>query len=308
MRKGLRSRQHARGDSRPVIPASCSPSSQPCPRPVAVRRAPDTAARGRPLVIRSKPTSSTGRVRLSEGQISLYTLVLRSIGRFGSISSTYDVTHSWWVPGLTGRRTPSTGRPRPQLHPVREGTYEAMCAEFCGILHAVMPTTVEWSPRRSTRIASRSSAAGTNRARPTSPRPRVVGARVRQVHGPRVRWTSAAHRQERHPRRRGITDGTADRGQTTRTSRTTCRRSPRLARVPGAGAHRVHPSNERLAQPETARHRDRAEGDGDGRPHRDVSPTWREGRGTSWLTTVDHNKRIGISTSSRRSASSRSTG
>ena len=55
-----------------------------------------------------------------------------------------DVDHSWWVPDLTGKRDAIPGRINTlRFRPDEEGTYEGKCAEFCGILHAVMPTEVE---------------------------------------------------------------------------------------------------------------------------------------------------------------------
>jgi cytochrome c oxidase subunit 2 len=56
---------------------------------------------------------------------------------------THDVNHSWWVPALTGKLDAIAGRSN-VLHfkPKRTGTWEGQCAEFCGIQHAVMYTSV----------------------------------------------------------------------------------------------------------------------------------------------------------------------
>jgi cytochrome c oxidase subunit 2 len=55
-----------------------------------------------------------------------------------------DVNHSWWVPELTGKRDAIPGRTNVlRFEPDEEGVYEGRCAELCGILHTVMPTTVE---------------------------------------------------------------------------------------------------------------------------------------------------------------------
>ena len=56
---------------------------------------------------------------------------------------THDVNHSWWVPALTGKLDAIAGRTN-VLHfkPKRTGTWEGQCAEFCGIQHAVMYTSV----------------------------------------------------------------------------------------------------------------------------------------------------------------------
>jgi cytochrome c oxidase subunit II len=79
-----------------------------------------------------------------EGQIALDTLVLPVDRPVRLEIVTYDVNHSWWVPELTGKRDAIAGKTNTlSFTPNREGTYEGQCAEFCGILHAVMPTTVE---------------------------------------------------------------------------------------------------------------------------------------------------------------------
>ena len=56
-----------------------------------------------------------------------------------------DVEHSWWVPELTGKRDAIPGTVNPlSFKPTRTGTFRnGKCAEFCGIQHAVMATTVE---------------------------------------------------------------------------------------------------------------------------------------------------------------------
>ena len=48
------------------------------------------------------------------------------------------------MPELTGKRDAIPGRTNElSFTPEREGVFEGRCAELCGILHAVMPTTVE---------------------------------------------------------------------------------------------------------------------------------------------------------------------
>jgi len=55
-----------------------------------------------------------------------------------------DVAHSWWVPELTGKRDAIPGRVNIlNFKANRTGAFEGQCAEFCGIQHAVMRTTVE---------------------------------------------------------------------------------------------------------------------------------------------------------------------
>jgi cytochrome c oxidase subunit II len=58
-----------------------------------------------------------------------------------------DVVHSWWVPELTGKRDAIPGRiNRLNFTAQRTGLYEGVCAEFCGVQHAVMRTEVEVVP------------------------------------------------------------------------------------------------------------------------------------------------------------------
>jgi cytochrome c oxidase subunit 2 len=79
-----------------------------------------------------------------EGQIALDTLVLPVDRPVRLELVTYDVNHSWWVPELTGKRDAIAGRTNVlRFTPNREGVFEGRCAELCGILHTVMPTTVE---------------------------------------------------------------------------------------------------------------------------------------------------------------------
>jgi cytochrome c oxidase subunit 2 len=77
------------------------------------------------------------------GAISLDDLRL-PVGRTVALELiTRDVNHSWWVPALTGKLDAIAGRTN-VLHfkPKRTGTWEGQCAEFCGIQHAVMYTSV----------------------------------------------------------------------------------------------------------------------------------------------------------------------
>jgi cytochrome c oxidase subunit II len=78
------------------------------------------------------------------GEISLDTLVLPVNRPVRLELTSFDVNHSWWVPELTGKRDAIPNRTiELRFRPTREGTYEGHCAELCGILHAVMPTTVD---------------------------------------------------------------------------------------------------------------------------------------------------------------------
>ena len=79
-----------------------------------------------------------------DGQIAVDHLVLPVDRPVKLELVSYDVNHSWWVPELTGKRDAIPGRTNVlRFTPVEEGVYEGRCAEFCGVLHTVMPTTVE---------------------------------------------------------------------------------------------------------------------------------------------------------------------
>jgi cytochrome c oxidase subunit 2 len=78
------------------------------------------------------------------GEIALDTLVLPVDRPVRLELTSYDVNHSWWVPELTGQRDAIPGRVNElRFTPIEEGVFEGRCAELCGVLHAVMPTSVE---------------------------------------------------------------------------------------------------------------------------------------------------------------------
>jgi cytochrome c oxidase subunit 2 len=79
-----------------------------------------------------------------DGQVSVDRLVIPVDRPVKLELVSYDVNHSWWVPELTGKRDAIPGRVNElRFTPTREGIFEGRCAELCGALHAVMPTTVE---------------------------------------------------------------------------------------------------------------------------------------------------------------------
>jgi len=50
-----------------------------------------------------------------------------------------DVIHSFWVPGLAGKMDMIPGRTnRLVVRATKAGTYRGVCAEFCGLGHALM--------------------------------------------------------------------------------------------------------------------------------------------------------------------------
>ncbi len=61
--------------------------------------------------------------------------------------SSADVIHSFWAPGLGGKRDVIQGRTtRLAFTPDSVGTYAGQCAEFCGLSHANMRLTVVVEP------------------------------------------------------------------------------------------------------------------------------------------------------------------
>jgi cytochrome c oxidase subunit 2 len=100
--------------------------------------------RSNELVVRVEAHQFYWEYVYPDGQISLDTLILPVDRPVTLELVSYDVNHSWWVPELTGKRDAIPGRTNElSFEPNTEGTFEGQCAEFCGILHAVMPTTVE---------------------------------------------------------------------------------------------------------------------------------------------------------------------
>ena len=67
--------------------------------------------------------------------------------------SAADVIHSFWVPQLGGKMDAIPGRVnRLRIEATQPGTYEGLCAEFCGLEHATMRFEViahdpsDWPP------------------------------------------------------------------------------------------------------------------------------------------------------------------
>lgn len=63
------------------------------------------------------------------------------------VGLTWDVNHSWWVPELGGKFDAIPGRVNKTWFKAPVGTYEARCAELCGIQHALMLGQVDVVPR-----------------------------------------------------------------------------------------------------------------------------------------------------------------
>jgi cytochrome c oxidase subunit II len=59
----------------------------------------------------------------------------------------HDVAHSWWVPALGGKLDAIPGkRNHTSFRATKLGTFRGQCAEFCGLLHAMMLADVEVLP------------------------------------------------------------------------------------------------------------------------------------------------------------------
>jgi cytochrome c oxidase subunit 2 len=76
----------------------------------------------------------------------------------------YDVIHSWWVPDLGGKFDAIPGRVNKTWFKAPIGTYQARCAELCGIQHSLMNGQVQVVTRQQydNFLAARSSPAGQN--------------------------------------------------------------------------------------------------------------------------------------------------
>lgn len=58
-----------------------------------------------------------------------------------------DVIHSFWIPALGGKMDAIPGRTNVlRLTPTRPGTYRGVCAEYCGLSHALMAFVVRVDP------------------------------------------------------------------------------------------------------------------------------------------------------------------
>lgn len=77
------------------------------------------------------PVASANEVRLPRGRRVELTL------------TSPDVIHSFWIPSLAGKLDMIPGRAnRLVLEPTRVGEFRGVCAEFCGLAHALMAFTV----------------------------------------------------------------------------------------------------------------------------------------------------------------------
>ncbi|MFK4874946.1 cytochrome c oxidase subunit II [Novosphingobium sp. ZW T3_23] len=75
----------------------------------------------------ARPLLSANEVRLPVGRTVVFELTAR------------DVVHSFWIPGLAGKMDMIPGRiNRLVVKAEKPGRYRGVCAEFCGLSHALM--------------------------------------------------------------------------------------------------------------------------------------------------------------------------
>jgi len=73
------------------------------------------------------PVASANEIRLPVGRTVVFDLTAS------------DVVHSFWIPGLAGKMDMLPGRTnRLIVRATRAGRYRGVCAEFCGLSHALM--------------------------------------------------------------------------------------------------------------------------------------------------------------------------
>ncbi len=69
--------------------------------------------------------------------------VLVPVGNVSFVLTSADVVHSFYVPDFLIKRDAVPGRDTRIDVNVDAGVYDGVCAEFCGLLHARMPFTIE---------------------------------------------------------------------------------------------------------------------------------------------------------------------
>jgi cytochrome c oxidase subunit 2 len=73
-------------------------------------------------------------------------LPARSVVEF--VITSPDVIHSFWIPALGGKMDAIPGRTNLlRLTPTDPGTYRGVCAEYCGLSHALMAFVVQVHPK-----------------------------------------------------------------------------------------------------------------------------------------------------------------
>ena len=87
--------------------------------------------------------------RYPNGAVSINTMVApaNQVVHENVVGLNYDVAHSWWVPELGGKFDAIPGVTNHTWFEAPVGTYEAKCAELCGIQHALMLGQVKVVPR-----------------------------------------------------------------------------------------------------------------------------------------------------------------
>lgn len=89
-------------------------------------------------------TYDTADGRLTESANEVH-LPANSVVEF--VITSPDVIHSFWIPALGGKMDAIPGRTNVlRLTPTTPGTYRGVCAEYCGLSHALMAFVVQVHP------------------------------------------------------------------------------------------------------------------------------------------------------------------
>lgn len=100
-------------------------------------------ARGEPVTIKIQGQRYLWRYTYPNGAFSFRELVVPANTVVNLDITAQDVIHSWWVPKLGGKVDAVPGYvTHTWLKPLKTGTFEGQCAEFCGLQHARMLATV----------------------------------------------------------------------------------------------------------------------------------------------------------------------
>ena len=197
--RGRASRTARRSTARPARArlddrsrSSCSSPSPPSSSSSCRRsRTSPRRRRGAALQIKVEGTSTTGSSRTrTGGRDRPHARAGRRARELVGDALDSDVIHSWWIPARRqDRRDPR--HHEPHLVPGREdGSYEARCAELCGLEHAHMIGPVDVVSRPSTTLPRRAHArTARHRARPRgssrASAPRATASPARATSGRR---------------------------------------------------------------------------------------------------------------------------
>ena len=93
------------------------------------------------------------------------------VARSPCTTASNDVIHSFWIPGLNGKKDAVPGITSPLQHrrPTSPGIYRGQCTEFCGLSHANMRMLVRALPTDEYDALGRQPARGSRRPSPPAP-------------------------------------------------------------------------------------------------------------------------------------------